>query len=562
MKEVTVNYIATKTGLKTVELNGYLLHSKYDPIKEAERIVEKEHKENYVHVLFGYGLGYLADALKSKMKNKEELIIIDPFKDSLCTENDEVIDAANGDLIRAKISNTLSHNRRDLRIICSQNYDKLAGEEYILLLKSIKEIQYMKVVSENTIRFANEFWQENYIKNLVFATQDAPLSELNKMYNCPVVIASGGPSLTKQLPLLKKIRKQIILIASGSTINSLINEQIEPDYVVTIDGADVNYEHFKDLKLIESTLLYSLTSNYKIQHKYSGERCAFLPKIDKQIEHRLRTEYHLELPVIAGGASVANSALTIAKYITSGPIALIGQDLAFTNNLSHAAHNKFQKTIDDEFYKEQEMIEVEGYYGDKVITDYPFLAMKDSFEIIHRMIQHSAPVFNCTEGGLKIQHFDQMPFKQFINEYVNLGEVKKIEPLKRSNTIEELGGLLSKEIKVYEKLEKLCNEAINVLKKDEKKIVFSNHTLKILNKVDKKMKEYSKEVLLYDIITPITMDVMRYFKERENETQKERFERSFNQNKVLYSRLLDAIRKSKTFTIEAIRILKNETGEK
>lgn len=561
MKDVIVNHIATKTGLDTVELNGYLLHSKYDPMKEADRIVQKEHKENYIHILFGYGLGYIADVLKSKMKNKEELIILDPYKSILSSENDEVIDANCVEFVRDKIWSALSHNRRDIRIICSPNYDKLAREEYLNLLKAIKEIQYMKAISENTVRFSNESWQENFVKNLVYAAQDNSLSTLYKAYDCPVVIASGGPSLSKQLPLLKKVRNQIILIAAGSTINSLLHEQIEPDYVVTIDGDTPNYEHFKDLKIKNPALLYSFTSHYKIQHEYTGERYAFLPIVDQHIENRLQTEYGLKLPIIAGGGTVSNFALTIAKYITNGPIALIGQDLAYTNNLTHAAHNKHQKKADAEFYKSQEVIEVEGFYGDKVITDYGFLSMKESFEMLHRMLKHTAPVFNCTEGGLKIQHFDQIPFQQYIDEYVNLDEVKKVTPQKKIIALAETANILIAEILVYEKMEKMCSEAINVLKKEEKKFNFSNNTLKVLDKVDKKMREYSKELLMYNIIKPITMDIMRYFKEKESETSKERFERVFNHNMMLYSRLFEAIKKSKTFTIEAVNTLKNETGE-
>lgn len=561
MKDVTVNYIATKTGLDTVELNGYLLHSKYDPIKEAERIVQKEHKENYVHVLFGYGLGYIADVLRTTMKNKEELIIIEPFKKSLCPENDNVIEAVNEDFIRSEIWKVLSYHRRDIRIICSPNYDKLAGEEYITLLKTIKEIQYLKGISENTIRISNESWQENHIKNLVCATQDYDLSDLFKAYNCPVVIASGGPSLTKQLPLLKKIRNQIILIAAGSTINSLLNEHIEPDYIVTVDGGEANYLHFKDLKPTNSALLYCLTSNYKIQHEYKGERYAFLPLVGNHVANRLHNDYQLKLPVIPGGGSVANFALTIAKYITSGPIVLIGQDLAYTNNLSHAAHNKLQKVADEKFYKDQDAIEVEGYYGDKVMTDYPLLAMKESFEMIHQNIRHTAPVYNSTEGGLKIKYFDQIPFEQFIDKYVNIDEIKKIKTPETTNSLISLSNVLNNEVKNYEKIEKLCNDAISVLKRDEIKGVFSNNTIKTLNKVDKEMKEYLKEVLIDDMITPITMDVMRYFKEKEGETPGERFERTFNQNMYMYSRFLDVMKITRAFTIDATKMIKNGKGE-
>ncbi len=562
MSEI-INYIVSKCGIQTVEVNGYLLHSKYDPIKEAERIVEKEYKENFVHILFGNGLGYIADVLKAKLKDKDEIVIVEPFKELLSNKNDEIFYVEQQEDINYKIKALLHDNRRDIKVICSPNYDKLAPEAYKELLKIIKDIQSLNIVEENTLRLGSENWQENYIKNLLYASQDSSLSELYKAYNYPVIIASGGPSLTKQLPLLKKIRNRVILIASGSTINSLLKENIDPDYIVTIDGSEANYEHFKAIASTKASLLYSLSSNHKIQHEYTGERYAFLPLVNNQVEKRIKEELSLSLPHIAGGGTVSTFAFTIATYITTGPIALIGQDLAYTENLTHANNNKHQKSVDDSFYKIRSAFQVEGYFDDLVMTDYAFYSMKNSFEELHQTIKHSASIFNCTEGGVKLNGFQQLSFKNFIETYVKANEIFKVTS-EYSSSKDKLNGLmkmLNDEIKKYEQLESLWSEAVIALKVDKNKLIFSKTTLKKLDKIDGKSKEILNKVLMNDIIKPITMDIMRSFKEKEKETQKEKFERSYNQNMLLYTQLLEVTKKSKQFTSEAVSTIKKEIGE-
>lgn len=559
MSEI-INYITSKSGMQTVEVNGYLLHSKYDPIKEAERVVEKEYKENFVHILFGNGLGYIADVLKVKLKNKGELVIVEPFKEFLSCDNNEVLYIEKYEDINYRIKALLHDNRRDIKVICSPNYDKLAPKAYKELLKIIKDIQSLNIVEENTLRLGSENWQENYIKNLLYVSKDPSLSKLRNAYNYPVIIASGGPSLTKQLPLLKEIRNRVILIASGSTINSLLKENIDPDYIVTIDGTEANYKHFREINSTKAALLYSLSSNFKIQQEFKGARYAFSPFDNNQVVKRIKEELNLSLPHIVGGGSVSTYAFTIATFITNGPIALIGQDLAYTNNLSHANNNKHQKSVDDTFYKQRSAFQVEGYFDDLVMTDYALYSMKNSFEELRRVIKHSAAIFNCTEGGVRINGFEQISFANFIEHYVEANNIVKVTSKYYSSNdrLHDLMKMLTDEIKKYEQLECLWSEAIIALKLDKNKLAFSNNTLKKLDKIDKKSKDILNKVLMSDIITPITMDVMRSFKEKENESLKEKFERCYNQNMLLYSQLLQATEKSKQFTLEAISTIKQK----
>lgn len=562
MSNLEVQLFLSKTGNTIAEVNGYLIHSKYDPVKDAKRIADKEYKENYIHVLFGYGMGYLADALQAKMKGEEQLIIVEPFKQFLNSENQDVIYIEDKSKILNRIKNALHDNSREVKVICSYNYDKLAPKEYLGLLKDIKDVQRINQVEENTVRFASGFWQENYIKNIFYAIQDVPITKLEKVYNCPIVIASGGPSLTKQLPLLKKVRKNIILIASGSTVNSLIKEGIDPDYIVTIDGADANYKHFKELNTKTATLLYCMSSNYKIQQEYKRNRLPFLYLKDYSYKKYLKNHFNVDLPMLAGGGSVAHFAFVIAMFITNGPIALIGQDLAYTENLTHASNNKNKKVVDDSFYKKRDAFEVEGYFGEKVMTDYALFSMKKTFEELKSLYKHLAPIYNCTEGGAKIEGFNQIPFQQFINDYICKEEVLKVE-IEQSTNKELVGKLFEKfnsEIELYSKLEKLLNDAIYALKLEKNNLNFSNGLLKKLQKIDDKTNCLFKEVLMEDIVKPLTMDVMRNYKEKVNETPKERFNRIYNQNMTLYSQLLEVTKNTKQFTIEAIETINNEMG--
>ena len=63
MELQNIKYITAKDGNETIEVNGYLLHSKYNPIQEAESLIKKEINKNYVNVIFGFGRGYVSNAL-------------------------------------------------------------------------------------------------------------------------------------------------------------------------------------------------------------------------------------------------------------------------------------------------------------------------------------------------------------------------------------------------------------------------------------------------------------------------------------------------------------------
>lgn len=563
--EFEIERLETKRHNDTLKVNGYFLHSKYDPEKEAAQFVEKNYKPNHTTILFGYGIGYFAKALLNKKNKEDKLIIVEP----LIVTNETIekpteaifIQSTSEEMIISLFMNELNMYS-NLHIICSPNYNHLFPELYIDILTIIKERVSVNKIVENTVRrYAND-WQENYLNNLGNAIKDQSLEILHKKYTCPIVIASGGPSLTKQMEQLKKIKDSIILIAAGSTINTLLKNNITPDYVISIDGGTANYHHFKQLTFKTPKLIYSMYSHHLIRNSFESTSYYFLSADAVNLSEHMEKVLNSQFPIIVGGGSVANYALSIALYISSGPITLIGQDLAYTDNKTHAEHNRSFSVIDEAFMKKRDIFFTKGYYDKDVPTDYAFYTMKEHFEEMIKSLEEQRLIYNSTEGGIFLEGFKQVSFVDFCNMYVDDQYNKNIElvnPITQPEiSYESLILQMKRENGTYNKIKLIIIDSLSILKQNKSNLNFSTSILKKIDKNDKKMEELFEQVPMSSVLAPITMDVMKKFSPVANETEIEKYERVFEQNKTLYERLLEATKISQQYTSDLIEKIKME----
>lgn len=557
MTKYNITYTSTKVGRGTIEVNGYLLHSKYDPLKEAIRFVDKEINEQYLTVIFGLGKGYILDVLNDQKYNSRKIVIVEPIAEIepiVDSKGYTIVKSSDIKVLKEVIEQSLTHFSREVRVICLPNYDKICPEEYKKLLKMVKDIQWLNIVNENTVRGQSQYWQENQIKNTLYAYCGSNIKELKAVYKIPVVVASGGPSLIKQLPLLKEIRSKVILIAAGSTLITLQKEGVTPDYIASIDGNKGNFErHFKNNDIGKAQLIYSFSNYFEIQKYFSNASFAFTDLNQLDLVNQLNERYGLDMQQLEGGGSVANYALSIARYISTGPIAMIGQDLAYTNNQTHAKHNISAEEVTDELIKTRGAFKIEGYLGDEVLTDYSLFSMKKRFEEIIQTIQDSGTIFNCTEGGVKINGINQITFTEFCSRFISSPiEKKLIIPTPKNRDLDNLINIYIKEIKNYNDILIDLKLAVRLLNDVKNQKRFSNKILKELDKIDKNIKKRKENVLMNSILDPIIMDVMLKYESRHNETDKEKYERVLAQNEELYSRLLVVTEQSKSFVEEIL----------
>ncbi|MEK4177395.1 6-hydroxymethylpterin diphosphokinase MptE-like protein [Aeribacillus sp. FSL K6-1305] len=480
---------------------------------------------------------FLADKLLEKENQLERCIIIKG-------EDQELFEK-----IYEPFGNTFG---KRVSVVCSPNYDKICSSYYHSILKIVKDHIYMQQVNINTIKYFSKEWQKNFTLNLFYAYDDVPLKCLEHIYNVPVVVASGGPSLTKQIPLLKKVRKHILLISSGSTINSLLKYDIEPDFIVTIDGGINNYRHFETIELKQARIIYSLSNHEKIRERFNRRSLVFISNIDDDLKIYAQKLLNKEIDGILGGASVANFALNIAYMISTGPVALIGQDLAYTDNKTHAEHNKNFRKIDETYIKQRGLFYTEGYYGGQVLTDYTFFTMKHNFERLLQTFSQPERIYNCTEGGVKLEGYQQLSFQEFFDRYVDTNKnVPMFDidsyPHRDIQEWKEFLIRIENEIRLHDKVQRLAEEAVLLLKRNVSDTAFDAKILKKLDKIDEQLKPIFDEGMMSLIAQPIVLNTFQNYLPKENELEHETFQRIFARSLDLYTRLKEAASDSRSF---------------
>jgi hypothetical protein len=568
-KQINLNedilVIESKSGLPVVKFNGFCLSSQYDPIREAKRLANQHYRKNHAHVLFGLSFSYLAKEILNKMAESDFLLIIEPSNrlfeevkargglEPLINHN-RVFFIVNYDnqQIEEEIKFLVSADyNAQIEIIISPNYEKLYSQYIKNLEETIKKNIKLSIMNLGTISFFSKIWQKNLLYNLYDSWRSLPFKVFNNRFTCPVIIVSSGPSLTKQLEYLRTVKEKesALIIAAGSTINPLLKAGIKPHIVVSIDGGEANWGHFKSIQYDDIPLFYSLTVHKDIPKHHKGYRVVYNAG-DGALSNWVNKTLGTDLDIMMGGPSVSNYCFYIAKKISSGPITFIGQDLSYTNNRTHAeGNNHFTRVSEKEFKNSKRYVTVEGYYGGEVVSDYQFLGMKRVFE---DMVSHFRDngderlFFNSTEGGALIQGITNLDFKRFINNYCNFCYE---EVFKEAFKPYELDIKQKEHIKINLELEKenlkdvirIAKKAIEILEGTSKERTFVDvSVLKKLDKLDGKLNQYLKNNVIHYIMMPINFRINHIYQEGLNETPLEQTKRILNKSEALYKGILEA----------------------
>lgn len=557
-----VTIIMSKTNLPTIKIGDYLLHSSYDPVKEAKRLADIHYKKNHFHILFGLGLGYLAIELYKRMSKNDHLLIIEPeqqvFKLALKTLDFNALQCSKQVTFSiGKVPSALSQYFQfylkegylgKVSYIESPNYVKLYPDFALEIAKLLKESSMLELINVNTFHHFSEAWQKNFLLNLYQAISAKPFSSLVNRLACPVIITAAGPSLTKQIPLLRTVQNRAFILCAGSTINSLLQGGVVPHAVVTVDGGEANYSHFKDLNIDSVPIIFSLTVHKEIPQSHSGAKVIF-NDISSKLSQWTNRVLQRDIGLVRGGQSVANYCLDIACQMTSGPVCFVGQDLAYTGNITHASGNINRRELNpEEIQKQKKFTMATGYYGNLVLTDYIFLGMKKTFEQYIESLRKrgdTRPIINATEGGIMIEGARNMPLHDFIDSYCCKDHSESIAGLfeKKEADLPDWIHFYRKVNKEKEKIVrimKLCCKAREELARIKHGKVIDQQILNKLDKIDRSLKKLLESDLMHYILQPVIFRVYHRYPELANETPEERYVRVLEKSRALYKEISEA----------------------
>ncbi|EFS9254439.1 motility associated factor glycosyltransferase family protein [Campylobacter upsaliensis] len=295
-----------------------------------------------------------------------------------------------------------------------------------------------------------------YVYNLDSMIKNPSLKELlakrgAKFKSC--VIVSTGPSLSKQLPLLKEVQEKVVIFAADSAYPILMQNDIVPDYVCMVERTDFTAEFFKHdfgNKDDKTTfLLASLVHPNAIEYlEKRGRNYILIPK-------HLNFAQYVDLKAFAllsSAVSVAHMALALALELEFKELVFIGQDLAYDDvGHSHPKDYQHSANFESEAY---EKIKVVAYGGEGFVESHEmWIFFRQILEDLVKYVV-SAKIYNATQGGARIEGMIEKPFSECCKDFnENKQNLVKLKPLSEDKQKEYA-------LKAYAKVKKAFKECV------------------------------------------------------------------------------------------------------
>ena len=197
-------------------------------------------------------------------------------------------------------------------------------------------------------------WAINGVKNLKSVASNPMISDVGDAFSgIPLIIVGAGPSLEKNIHLLKEAQGKAIILCVNRALRSLQNAGIWPDLTINLEPQDVAAQFTGiDLSKIEGVILAASSHPplYELPAKHLLSYCP------NQVTEGWMFEPNVPAHEISSGGSVSCSALSVAIHWGCSPIILVGQDLSFPGGAyyhSDGADGNAKAVFDDTTQKWQ-----------------------------------------------------------------------------------------------------------------------------------------------------------------------------------------------------------------
>ncbi|EHJ4323647.1 motility associated factor glycosyltransferase family protein, partial [Campylobacter jejuni] len=492
LKEIKSSKFELILGKDNLDINlkdnsggGYNENLLYqDPIKELQTMLNTYNDKYLLYPVlyfYGFGNGILFKALLQN-KNHQHIVVFEKDIEIIWIMF-HILDFSNElQSARLMVLQTSSLDIEFFSNFCSSKPFFQFSRIYFLELMS----HYYERFHEDILGL-NKKLAENF-KNSIVSYGNDPLDALQGIeqfvYNLPqmithpsykellskrkgisdtAIIVSTGPSLTKQLPLLKKYANKATIFCADSSYPILAKHGIKPDYVCMLERTEITAEFFNhDFGEFDKDILFVCAG---VVH----------PKAIEYLKGRNRkyliTPRYLYFPIyiklkyfdfLYNTPSVAHMSYFLSVLLNHKNIIFIGQDLAYAENgNSHPDDYQNSANYESQMYKH---ILTEAYGGKKEIkTHEVWIFFKQILEAM--IIKYHITTYNCTEGGARIEGTIEKPFLWACENLLDKDLNKPFEKLEPLSLNKQNEFLLKAYYKVYQSI-KHCRDFSKILSND------------------------------------------------------------------------------------------------
>ncbi|WP_157656902.1 motility associated factor glycosyltransferase family protein [Campylobacter coli] len=251
----------------------------------------------------------------------------------------------------------------------------------------------------------------HFLQNIPSMLESIPFQRIlsqrkNKFDNA--IVVSAGPSLAKQLPLLKACQDKAVIFCADGALSMLEKEGIVPDYVTNLDFTDLAMKFFQNKENKTSLNILSCATHPNVAHSLKAENCMIVLR-NKALYQRFNFN---DFGYIDTGTHVSHFSYTLALALGFKNIIMIGQDLAFDEEgNSHSKGFDFGEKFSGE--ENIDKLKIPAYAGKgEVLTHTTWNDYRIKLEYLFACNDQKAKFYNATEGGARINFTEELSFKE------------------------------------------------------------------------------------------------------------------------------------------------------
>ncbi|ECK7099319.1 motility associated factor glycosyltransferase family protein [Campylobacter coli] len=516
-------------NLKDTSDNTFLYENVIDELNSMLNTYNDKYLLYPVLYFYGFGNGILFKALLQN-KNHQHIVVFEKDIEIIWIMFHILDFSSELQSARLMVLNTNKLEIQDYNELCSSKPFFQFSRIYFLELMS----HYYERFHEDVLEL-NKKLAENF-KNSIVSHGNDPLDALQGIeqfvYNLPqmithpsykellskrkgvsdtAIIVSTGPSLTKQLPLLKKYANKATIFCADSSYPILAKHGIKPDYVCMLERTEITAEFFnhdfgefdKDIVFVCAGVVHPKAIEYL---KGRNRKYLIIPRY-LYFPIYIKLKY---FDFLYNTPSVAHMSYFLSVLLNHKNIIFIGQDLAYAENgNSHPDDYQNSANYESQMY---EHILTEAYGGKKEIKTHEFwIFFKQILEAM--IIKYHIITYNCTEGGARIEGTIEKPFLWACENLLHKDLNKPFEKLEPLSLNKQNEFLLKAYYKVCKSIEH-CRDFSKILSNDFENIqsvyLSLNEKEEDINLAIKKIDEFKNKLEnikqmqdLYEILQPL-----------------------------------------------------------
>ncbi|HEB9355315.1 TPA: motility associated factor glycosyltransferase family protein, partial [Campylobacter coli] len=544
LEKIDFEILQNKNGVNFIKDDIFLYKNPNQELLENLTLLKTEYNKYPVLFFYGFGNGMLYKAL-CENKNHKHIIVFEDKLEILALafhlldfakelKNEKLILFHTPDLSTAQLTTLFTYPNIQSVVkiytlhIHSDFYTKFYEQEIQNLNKEMIEIIRFMVLNRGNDPRDSLIGIKQTLDNTPKLLSHGIFQQFLKERRMKVknaIIVSTGPSLIKQLPILKKYQNNATIYCADSAYPILAKYNIKPDYVCMMERDDIVSKCFdNNFGDFNKDILFIIAS---VVHR---EVIEFLERDNRNymLVHRpLLSAGSLKLDefgYLGCGASVSNMIYELAAALRHDNIIFIGQDLAYAEDGSSHPKEHIYGNQGEEVCGE---VYTTAYGGEGTVrTQLTWNLFRQAFErnIFFAKEKLNIETYNCTEGGARIEGTIEKPFSWVCENLLTqtldkpfplpkkldkkdiIEKIQKTEKLlknyisKSSNFIKKCKGELQKLDFELQKLEK-NTQALEKIEQNLLKLFKEFKSLKLYNELAQALYYHNEcDIIKYQVL--------------------------------------------------------------